>query len=100
MPNKEPFLDLVLALQPLCSAEVIKKAITTSSPQAPSTAKIYRSPEQAAAFYGAMHAHGIGEALEWPKHADLSQHRDCFRLAHRLRCRGRKISRITAFRSA
>jgi hypothetical protein len=70
-----PFLDLVLALQPLCSAEVIKKAITTNLPQAPSTAEMYRSLEQAAAFYQGMHAHSIGEALEWPKHVDLSQHR-------------------------
>jgi hypothetical protein len=69
-----PFLDLMIASQPLCSAEVIKKAVTTNSPQAPATSEMYRSPEQAAAFYKAMHAHSIAEAIEWPTHVDLSQH--------------------------
>jgi cyclopropane fatty-acyl-phospholipid synthase-like methyltransferase len=69
-----PFLDLMIASQPLCCADVIKKAVTTNSPQAPATSEMYRSPEQAAAFYKAMHAHSIAEAIEWPKQVDLSQH--------------------------
>jgi hypothetical protein len=67
-----PFLDLIIAANPACSFENVKKAVLTNSPQVSPTSAMYRSPEPARAFYRGMYGHSIAAALEWPGHVDLS----------------------------
>jgi hypothetical protein len=60
-----PFLDLIIAANPACSFENVKKAVLTNSPQVSPTSAMYRSPEHACAAADEYVAtHGLQQRVQ------------------------------------